>query len=249
MNNPIRTVIVDDEQQARDMLERLLNEIPGVEIMAKAENVQEGMKAIQKYTPELIFLDIEMPGADGFALVNELKSNQIHCDIIFVTAHNQYAIQAIKQAAFDYLLKPVDRNDLLQSIERYRQKRTDSSVVEKMDVLLEHLKGEKKIRLNTRAGFVLIDPAHILYCEADSNYTVIHLTNGVCETSSLNLGKLEVLFPDNFIRISRVHLINPSYLYKVNRKNRLCILDNDGEAILLPIPVRKLKHLEYLLEE
>ena len=249
MDNPIKTVIVDDEQQARDMLEHLLMEIPGVEIMAKAENVQEGLKAIRKYTPELIFLDIEMPGADGFTLLNDLKINQISCDIIFITAYNQYAIQAIKYAAFDYLLKPVDRNDLLQSIERYRQKKVDSTVADKIDVLLEHLKEQKKIRLNTRAGYVLINPEHILYCEADSNYTIIHFINGSRETSTMHLGKLEELFPKKFIRISRFHLINSSFLYKVNRKERFCTLENDSESIQLPIPVRKLKQLEYLLEE
>ncbi len=191
MKIPVKTVIVDDEQQARDILADLLSEIPGVEVMAKAESVKEALKAVRKYAPEIIFLDIEMPGDDGFSLVNELCSNEISCDIIFVTAYNQYAIKAIKSAAFDYLLKPVDRNELFRSIERYRQKKTDASSTGKMELLLEQLTKKKKIKLNTRTGYMLMDPNHIFYCEADSNYTIIHLTNGTCETSTLNLGKLQ----------------------------------------------------------
>lgn len=119
MEHQIKTVIVDNEQNARDILEYLLKEIPGVEIMAKAGNVAEGLKAIARHSPELIFLDIEMPGEDGFSLINELKANNMVCDIIFVTTYNQYAIKAIKYAAFDYLLKPIDRKDLLMSVNRF----------------------------------------------------------------------------------------------------------------------------------
>ncbi|MCH8850316.1 MAG: response regulator, partial [Chloroflexi bacterium] len=86
------------------------------------------------YSPELIFLDIEMPDGDGFSLINKLKANNVFCDIIFVTAYNQYAIKAFKYAAFDYLLKPIDRQELLESIQRYRHK-TNTSMSEKIDKL------------------------------------------------------------------------------------------------------------------
>lgn len=244
MDNPVRAIVIDDEQEAIDILKALLSEIPGLEVAGEANSAADGFSKIVDLSPDLVFLDIEMPEANGFELVKNLRANKISCDIIFVTAYNQYAIQAIKYAAFDYLMKPVDREELALAVQRFKLRTPGKDLEHKFETLLEHLDHKKKIKFNTRTGYVLINPDDITYCEADGNYSIIHFINGSTEVSTMNIGKLENQLPLNFIRISRYYIINTDFLFKVDRKKHICILSNDFGQIELKIPSRKMKSLE-----
>lgn len=118
MNN-ITSIIIDDEQEAGDRLESLLNKIPGVRVLLKERNPDAGINEIIRLSPDLVFIDVEMPGKSGFDVVNEIREKKIFPNFIFVTGYDQYAIKAIRNAAFDFLLKPVDIDDLKEAVNRF----------------------------------------------------------------------------------------------------------------------------------
>ncbi|MFZ4521500.1 MAG: LytR/AlgR family response regulator transcription factor [Bacteroidales bacterium] len=246
MNKPalIRTILIDDEAEARDVLAILLRNHPGIEIIATAADADSGRLLIQQHLPDLVFLDIQMPRKSGFDLVSELRSLDLNPAIIFVTAYDEYAIRAFKVAAFDYILKPVDPRALADTLRRFSAQRVASDFSQKVDHLLHHLHHDDRIRLNTRAGFLLIDPMEILHAKADGNYTVITFTNGLAEIVTINLGSLMELLPaGHFYRVSRSAAINRSFLFRVDRKKRLCELRKDGLTTQLQVSADFIKGL------
>lgn len=224
-----KALIVDDEAEARDLLENLLLDLEDVEVVAKAESVDEALHFILTDEPDLIFLDIEMPGKDGFDLISEMRNYNVKAEIIFVTAFNKYAIKAIKASAFDYLLKPVDPEELLLSFVRFKNEQKEIDFREKIEGLFDALKSQSKIRFNFRSESIYVDPSEIIYIRAEGNYSVLYLENGGSETITNNIGKLEELLQCNkFIRISRSVIINKDFPAKIDRKQKRCyLLNND----------------------
>lgn len=167
----IKTIIVDDEYNAREFLEKLLTRYfpDKFIILDKCESVDEAIVSIEKYNPELVFLDIQMPNKNGFQLFKEL--NKVHFEVIFTTAHSEFAIDAIKCSALDYLLKPINYIDLLDTIKKYDSKQNKASQEEKLRLLLENVDtgGSEfnRIALPTENGFELLKTNAILYCKAD----------------------------------------------------------------------------------
>ena len=193
-----------------------------------------------------MLLDIQMPGKDGFHFIEQMQGSDHEPGVIFVTAYEHYAIQAIRNSVFDYILKPVHQEELDSAILRFR---TRGQKVQKQELhqLIETLRsnGPAKIKLNTRAGYMLIDPAEVVYCEADGNYTYIQLTSGTRETTTQNLGTIEELMEGRtFFRASRSYLLNLKYLSKVDRKNNHCQLEYSGDTCTIKIPAQKIKMLE-----
>jgi two-component system LytT family response regulator len=233
---PIKTILIDDEAEARDVLMNLLQGYPQIEVAGTADNADSGLELIVKFHPDLVFLDIRMPRKTGFDLVTDLRNLDLNPVIVFVTAYDEYAIRAFKVAAFDYLLKPVDPEALADTLKRYSTIRTNLDFNRKVDHLLRHLHHDDRIRVNTRSGFLLIDPNEILYGTADGNYTVIHFSPSQSELVTMNIGSLLVLLPSgHFSRISRSAIINRSYLYRIDRKKRICELRKDEAVVRLDV--------------
>lgn len=244
----IKTIIIDDEPDAINLLKDLLADIEEIEVLATAENVNKAYQVIIEHEPDLLFLDIQMPEQSGFELVKKLKSENIHLTIIFVTAYNKFAIQAIKHAAFDFLLKPIDRNELTEAIQRFKDEKQSKSIPEKLDRLLSKLEQPNKIRFNTRTGYLLIAPEEIVYCESDGNYSVIHLTSGKKEIITCNLQGMEEKLPEeNFFRISWFNIINLKYLARVDRKKKICELSANDALYQVHIPKKQIKELEKMI--
>lgn len=244
----IKTILVDDEPDAINLLKDLLADIEEIEVLATAMNVNKAYQVIIEHKPDLVFLDIQMPEQSGFELVKKLKAGNIQLTIIFVTAYDKYAIQAIKHAAFDFLLKPIDRNELTEAIQRFNDEKQSKSISEKLDRLLSKLEQPNKIRFNTRTGYLLIDPEEIIYCESDGNYSDIHLTSGKKEIVTCNLLGLEVkLSGEKIFRISRFNIINLRYLTRVDRKKKICELSANNALYKLPLPKKQMKELEKVI--
>lgn len=243
---PIKAIIVDDEPEARDILESLLTDFSDIEILSKENSVDTALISILKHKPDIIFLDIDMPNKNGFELVKELKHINLCPTIIFVTAYNHFAIEAIKHAAFDYIMKPVDIDDLQLCISRYKAEVNENLFSDKIDDLMTSLTKEK-INFKTREGLVFIAPDDIIYCEADGNYTNIFM-NGKEQkrTVTISLGNLIQILPNNFSRINRSNIINRNYLKEVNRKTKECILVSSSDEFILDIPKNYIKELENL---
>lgn len=243
----LRSIIIDDEQESRELIDNLLHGIEQVEVVATCSNVDDALTLILNLKPDILFLDIQMPGKTGFDLLNELKDFDITPYIIFVTAFDQYAIKAIQHSAFDYILKPVNKNNLQKSINRLSTQQTNMEFRKKIENFISGKHIHNKLKFNLRTGYILVNPNELLYCKADGNYTDLFLSNGKTETTTINLGKLYSMLPENiFFRISRSTIINLIFLNKVDRKNNLCILMNDKETIKLHIPADHTKELEDL---
>lgn len=242
----IRILVVDDEPEARELLSYMLQEIEGVDIAGSAGHVDDAIRIMNRERPDLVLLDIQMPEKDGFDFISHAQTSINKPGIIFVTAYEHYAIQAIRNSVFDYIMKPVRQEELASAIARFRSSRRK---VQKQDLahLLEALKstGPNKIKLNTRSGYVLVDPAEVVYCVADGNYTHLQLTDSARETTTQNLGSISGLLEDStFFRVSRSYLINLKYLSRVDRKSGLCTLEYFGESYSVKIPSQKIKLLE-----
>ncbi len=239
----IKAIIVDDEAEARDIMSNLLKDFPQVEVLARDAGVDEAFLSIKKYRPDLVFLDIDMPGKSGFELIRMLKPTIFRPAFIFITAYNQFAIEAIKHAAFDYLLKPVDMEELRSSIERYKEEVGNKTELGRIENLLLSLQ-EEKISFSSRSGTLYLYPDDITYCQADGNYTTLYLVGKSPQTVTMNLGRLEANLPTaRFAKISRSLIINKRYLSEIKRKEKKCSLLVENELISLNIASKYISRL------
>lgn len=216
----ITAVIIDDEAHGRLALrEKLKLFCPEVEIIAEAENGRLGLSIIREHRPELIFLDVEMPELSGFEMLNQLKERTGH--IVFTTAYNQYAIKAIKHAAFDYLLKPIDIEELKNTV----KKAIETELPEERKTILNQ-STFTRIAISTTEGLHFITIHNIIHLEANSNYTTFYMKDGTRFVSSKSLIEYEdILGSHNFFRCHHAHIIN---LDCVNK-----FLKTDGGQIVL----------------
>ncbi|HYV92668.1 MAG TPA: LytTR family DNA-binding domain-containing protein [Chitinophagales bacterium] len=229
----IKTLIVDDSQSYRKKLREIIeSKLSGqLNVAGEAGSVMEGIEAIKNIDPELVFLDIEMADGSGFDLLEKIGT--VNFDVIFVTAHDEFAIRAFKFSALDYLLKPVDENELVQAIQKL-EKRTRRQSAKQIEDLLRNIQNQnhfKKIALITSTGLEFIYLEDIVYLESDASYTTFHLKNKQEKLVSVNIGEYEKLLADlQFFRIHNKHLINLRYIKKYDR-HELRVTMEDGSQL------------------
>lgn len=240
-------MIIDDEPDSVRELSDHLSRFDCLELLASVTDPGKAVHSILKVNPDVVFLDINMPGINGFEIVEVLHQTPLKPYIIFVTAFDKYAIQAIRTTAFDFLLKPINADELKNAIERLSGIQSKDSVENSYNYLTSISK-KKKIKFNTTGGFILIDPDDILFIKADWNYSEIHYDQDTFELVSLNLGTVEGMLPEgNFARINRSVIVNLRYLDKVQRAKRVCVLKKGGKIYSFSIPVIRIRFLEDLL--
>jgi two-component system LytT family response regulator len=238
--NTMKAILVDDEQNNLVNLEQLLKTYcPGVEVVAMAADAAAGRSAILQHHPDLIFLDIQMPGKSGFDLLREL--HQYDFEVIFVTAFDQYAIQAVRFAAVDYLLKPVSIDELQAAVSRALDKRSEKKKnlqLENLLQLLQEQKEDHRIALATIKETRFIRTTDIVRCESSNNYTIFFLSNGEKLTASRPIFEYEELLKSyGFIRCHQSHLVNRKYVKSwVKEDGGYLLLDNGHQ-----VPVSKNK--------
>ncbi len=236
VKNLIRAIIIDDEQDGRYVLQDLLSRIPEVKLIAIANDADSGFDAVVNMQPDVVFFDICMPNKLSLSLVEKFMENGHKTTFVFVTAYDKFGIEAIKLSAFDYLLKPVDPDELSYLIQHFKTEHQEKGVTDKIPLLMTQLNHSGRIRLNTRSGFCIVDPSEIIYIQADGNYSKIIFSIGRTEMITQQIGSLAGFMPNgNFFRISRSNLINLTFLTKVDRKSRKCELVCKGETYELQI--------------
>ena len=191
----IKAILIDDETHCRETLSiQLKKYCSEVQLLAQSILAAEGLEAIARHQPDVVFLDVEMPTMNGFEMLQQFS--QIPFDVIFTTGYDAYAIKAIRFSAIDYLLKPIDKDELKKAVAKVSQK-ADHSLNQQLDVLLEKLDNKhpflQKIALPTLDGFELVSLENILHCEADSNYTQVVLKNAKKILVSRTLKEIEEL--------------------------------------------------------
>lgn len=250
MPETITAVIVDDEPKAITILESKLAAHPEIEVVGSANNAGDALSMIRDVKPDLIFQDIHLPGQSGFDIVATLHQEGYQPEIIFVTAYDKFAIEAIRHAAFDFLLKPVQPEELATAIGRLHEKRLQQNRAMQIQLIREHSEKRGKLKFSTGSGFTLIETAEILYIEADWNYADIHLSNEKKELVTINIGAIEQMLPPySFFRINRSIIINIRYLVRVSRRHRMAYLQKEGREYTFKIPLLNIRRLERFLEQ
>ncbi|MEP4091342.1 LytTR family DNA-binding domain-containing protein [Reichenbachiella sp.] len=235
----LKAILVDDEQDSRQILSNYLAKYcPDVELMAACKNIQEGLEAIKKISPDLLLLDIEMPFGTGFDLLEQVED--ISFETVFVTAYDNYAIQALNMSAAYYLLKPIDIDELVNAVDKIKSEKEQNVDSFHVQVLLDNIKQEnerpKKIMLPTFEGFEIVPIDQIIYCEADDNFTKFHLKDGKPLLISKTLKHFEEMLPKTkFVRIHRSSLINTDYVVRYTKgKGGYVTMENDVELEVSP---------------
>lgn len=218
----IRTIIIDDEQSCIDRLTNLfaMHCTDTIKLEATARTPSEGIQTIKNLQPELIFLDVQLGGKTGFDILQEI--GEIRFNVVFTTAFEKYAVQAFKFSAIDYLLKPVDPDDLLRAVGKLKEKISREETAQKLDVLFHNLKtiggASKRISVPTINGLMFLQVSDIIRCESDVNYTHIFLKGKQKITVAKTLKEFEALLSEyNFYRVHNSHLINLAYITRYDK--------------------------------
>ena len=239
----LKAVLIDDDESNLNALgEKLYRHCPQVTVIARCDHAEKGIEAIENLKPQIVFLDIEMPETNGFVMLQQLKNRNF--ELIFVTAYNHYAIKAIRFSALDYLLKPVEAEELKAAVHRAEQAIREKSGNPQIELLLDHLEKRKlsRIAIPTSDGLQFIQLDQIIYLEANANYTNIFLPAGK-HLVSRPLKEFEEILPaDFFIRIHHSYIINKNAVEKYIRGEGGQVVLQNGNVL----DVSKRKKLDFL---
>lgn len=231
----LRSIIVEDEKHSRETLKQLLAEYcQGVEIIYAAASISEAEMAIKAHHPDLVFLDIELKTGTSFELLESLEN--INFEIIFTTAFDQYAIRAIKFSSLDYLLKPIDLDELRSAVEKAKLSRGNKAHQQQLELLIDNLKKARpgRICLATQEGLEFVDTDKIVYCKASGSYTEFILAESKKILVSKHLKEYEnLLDKQQFMRVHNSYLINLEEVKKFVKTDGGYIVMNNGDAVSL----------------
>lgn len=245
----IKALIVEDEIKSRETLIGLLRKYcPSVMVLAEAGTYREGIELFKEHKPDVVFLDIQMPGGSGFKLLEELKDNSF--EVIFTTAFDQFAIKAIKYSALDYLLKPIIPQELIDAIKKVEKRKYAGNSNRSIEVLLDNVndpvQDPHKIVLATSEKLHVIDVNDIIRCESDNYYTHFYFIDGSKLLVSKTLKENEELLSDhNFIRPHKSHLINVKHIKSFIRQEGGYIIMTDDSQV--PVSRRKKEKIMEIL--
>ncbi|MFA6402132.1 MAG: LytTR family DNA-binding domain-containing protein [Salinivirgaceae bacterium] len=229
-----KVVIVDDEQDAIESIKLIIQEhFSDIVISGTANSANEAIKLIPTVEPDIVFLDIEMPGGTGFDVLEGLPNRNFN--VIFVTAYNQYAIKAFKYSALDYILKPIDIDELVTAVSKIHRSNTNQKVEDKINLLLDNVKNSKpdKIALSTSESIEFVNISDIVQILAEGSYSTLKFLDQTELVVSKNLGEFESLLEDHpFYRPHQSHLINLLHVKKINRLGNEIIMDDGSVAFL-----------------
>lgn len=236
----VKALIIDDEAAAANVLRMMIERhIPEISDLRLATQPEEALALVNSFQPQLVFLDIVMPTTDGFELLSSIKDAKF--EVIFTTAYNEYAIQAIRFSALDYLMKPIDADELKNAVNRFLEKNSQRA---ETDALLNNLvhnlkskeKEEFKLAVPTTDGAVFFSPSEIMRCEGDRNYTWFFLTNNRKHLSSKTIREYEELLSQHdFLRIHKSHLVNMAFIDKYLNEGAVVLKDK------MQLPVARLR--------
>lgn len=237
----IKAIIIEDETRAQIYLKGVIEMVaPQIKLVAVCDDLPSGVIAIRKHKPDLVFLDIEMPKYNGLEIVNFFDDNDLNFAIIFTTAYNQYAIQAFKTSAIDYLLKPIDPDELKETVKRFSK---NAYTFSKINDAKQRLKKEVKIAIPDGNSLIMIAPSEIVFLKAENSYTQIVLSSGKSLITSRLLKNFEHSLKENtsFFRCHKSYIINTTFMDKYSK--------SDGGTVFLqnkieiPVSVDKTEEL------
>ncbi len=238
MNTPIKSIIIDDDPFIHDLLgDKLEQHLPEIRVAGRAFSGSEGLAAIRAWRPELVFLDVEMQDMTGFEMLAQVP--EINFQVIFITSYSHYAIKAIRFNALDYIIKPIDLDELKQAIGRFKSRKAQAATTQ-IQQALQNLKtedpGKQVLILNLQEGQLRLPIKNIVRLEGERNYSLIYLKNRPKKLASKTLADFEEILQDKgFFRSHRSHLVNFLHIDRYPDKTRIIMSD----GLELPVSRRK----------
>jgi two-component system LytT family response regulator len=230
-----KALIIDDEQRTRELISKMVDSFGfDIETYPLGENVQSGISLIETLQPDIVFLDVQMPDGTGFEVLKSVKHKQF--EVIFITAHEEFAIKAIKFSALDYLLKPIDPDELKAALERALRSLDEKKEEIQFEALQQNIQPsqKRKLVLKTQDSVHVVDLEEIIRCEADRNYTSFYFTEGKKILVSKTLKEYETLLTSyNFFRVQQSHLINLDFVERYDKGNGGAVIMKDGSEVPL----------------
>lgn len=241
----INAIIIDDEERAQKLLKAILSDnCPNVNVLECCNDLMSGITAIRKLKPNLVFLDIEMPEHSGLEILNYFDASEVNFDLVFITAYSEFAVDAFKLSAADYLLKPVSAANLVKTVSRLEKRNEKLENAQIFNALKSNLEngGEKKIAITVGQAVKLIDLKNLMYMKADRSYTEVVLSNEQMFVVSKNLGQFEdaLINCPNFARINKSYIINLDYISEINKSDGGSVKLNNNFEINISVEKRDL---------
>ncbi len=245
-----RIMIIDNDHEVIESVKTLLLGYTWIEVVCTTTNSDNVINEIGLHSPDLIFLNIEMPGRNGFDIIKDIHETSIKTDVIFVTDFQKIDIEATRCSAIDYLSKPINPIDLHNAVLRFYDRTVHSESNTKIQPLKEKsLLHNNKLKFNTHTGFFVLAPEEIVFIQADWNYSELFISDSKSELVTINIGKLDEMLPKHiFYRINRSIIINLIYLTRVNRKKRSVILEKEGKEYSFKIPLVNIRKIENFID-
>ncbi len=227
----VDVIIIDDEKDSRELIRQYLkDQFPSVEIIAECYSVQSGIESLKQHSPDLLFLDIQLPDGTGFDILKQLNDDSF--EIIFITAYEEYAINAIKHSALDYLLKPIDREEFNLAVEKSLKKKSSPLPLKDLINNLMNQMHNDQITIPTLNGFKVVNLTDLVRLESDGGYTSLYLKDGQVFLASKYLKEYEKILPEQkFCRIHHSHIINLAYLKEYIKGRGGQVVLQDGTTL------------------
>jgi len=231
----IHAILIDDEPKCIETLSILIRmHCPEIVVDATCNSGEQGIQAIQKHNPDVVFLDIEMPRMNGFDMLE--KFDKVNFHVVFTTAYNQFAIKAFKYSALNYLLKPIDPDDLKATVARIKELK-DVPFKEQFDILMQNIRSQNRphrIALSTGDGMIFVNTKDVMYCQSESNYTHVRLSTGEKYLLAKSLKEFEDSLPqESFFRIHNSYLVNLNEIKRFVRGDGGYVVMNDDTQITI----------------
>lgn len=247
----MRALIIDDEPRARKTILQIIRlYTPSIQVVGEANSVTSAVEAIQQHQPDLLLLDIQLKDGNGFDILAKTKETPLH--VIFITAFNEYALNAFKVAAIDYILKPVDPEDFVQAITKVKQQVAHEKLEERIELFWQRMEAKRpalqKITLKTMDSIYVIRVEEIVYCQGEGNYTTFNLSNQREIVVSKNLREYEELLPkQQFLRTHQSFLINLEHISRYDKIKQMVLMGQSNTSV--PVSTRKRESLLRFLKD
>lgn len=240
-------MIIEDDEEALSLLEIYLQAFDEVRVIDKTTNPEKGIRLLKKKNPDLVFLDIDMPGTNGVQVAEVIREYALNTEVVFTTAHSKYAYRALHVEPLDYLLKPFGPEDLIAVVNRYKAKEKHKELERRMDFLMRSNKVIPKIKLPTYTGILFINPEDIMMYEADGNHCRIYSKEGDEELITLSMYKVTTIVNSQKVfKVNRSAYVNLRYLKKIEKKTRTCTLSYKDFTLQARLRKSSLSYFEKL---
>lgn len=243
----ISAILIDDDPEAIHLLEMYLRHFASITITDKSCDAIEGLNRVTETLPDLVFLDIDMPGMNGLQVADQIASGNYHSEIVFTTAHQHYAYDTLGVEPLYFLTKPFNIEDLKIVIEKFFEKKEKKKDERKLDNFIQSQAHTPKIKIPTNLGVLIVEIKEIVLLKANENNCTIHLLDGSVETSTRSLSSiLKIINSPAFFRLNRSTIVNMNYLTRVNKKTLKCIIRYNNKVVEEVMSRNQMTHFEKL---